>query len=98
MTATRMLLVAVSLVFGAYSAWALWHHGYLGIWRAGLTDLAAGQILFDLVIACGLIALWMLRDARDAGRRAWPYLLLTLTAGSVGPLLYLLLSRRPAPG
>ena len=47
-----------------------------------------------LVIALGLFLVWMWRDAKAAGRNPWPWLVLTLVAGSIGPLIYLLGRKR----
>lgn len=93
MSLKKFLLIDVFVLFGAYSAWVMWHHGYLGIWQAGLANPAALQILADLVICALLIVTWMLQDARQHGRNAWPFVILTLLAGSFGPLLYLLTAR-----
>jgi hypothetical protein len=59
-------------------------------------SLAGAQVMADLVIALCLFMAWMRRDARTLGRNPWPWLILTLTAGSFGPLLYLL-TRKDAP-
>jgi hypothetical protein len=48
----------------------------------------------DLAISLGLVSAWLIRDAKAQGRSAMPYLLLTLTTGSIGPLVYLL-NREP---
>ena len=69
----------------------------MALFQAAMANAATWQVLLDLVIVCALAISWMLRDAREHGRRAWPYVLLTLAAGSFGPLLYLLIERRPAP-
>ena len=91
----RMLLISLILVvFGAYSAYVMWHHGYLGIWQAGFANAAALQILLDLVITCLLISAWMLADAKTRGLTAWPFVGITLAAGSFGPLLYLFYRER----
>jgi len=47
-------------------------------------------VLVDLVIALTLVLVWMWRDAQATGRNVWPWVLLTLVAGSFGPLGYLL--------
>jgi hypothetical protein len=46
--------------------------------------------LADLTIALGLSVTWMVRDAKSRGASVLPYVVLTVTLGSVGTLLYLL--------
>lgn len=95
----RSLLVFLILAaFGAYSIYVMWDFGYLGIWRAGLANAAALQILLDLVITCLLISSWMIGDARAKGLKAWPFVGITVAAGSFGPLLYLLYRERHGQG
>lgn len=91
---SRPLLILVLLAFGALSAVAVWQHGIVGIFAWQLQNTAGLQVLVDLVIALGLFCVWMWRDATANGRRPLPWLLLTLAAGSFGPLLYLLTRRR----
>ena len=90
------LLLVILLAFGAYSTYVMWDVGYLGIWRAGFANAAALQILLDLVITCLLISSWMIVDARGRGLAAWPFVGITIAAGSFGPLLYLLYRERLA--
>jgi len=99
MNAKTLLLALVFALFGAYSVYTMLQVGYLGIWESGLTSLGAFQILLDLVIACGLICVWMVLDARQRGTNPWPYVAITLVSGTFGPLLYLLVrARQPHPG
>jgi hypothetical protein len=90
MNAKTFLLVAVLLAFGALSTLALMEHGYWGILAFHFPSSAGWQVLTDLVIVCTLAMIWMVVDARRHGRVVWPFLLLTITLGSFGPLLYLL--------
>lgn len=83
-----VLLASVSLP-------ALWFHGYIGIITPLLQTWAGGQVFTDLVIALVLVLAWMWSDAKKYGRAFLPWLLLTLAAGSFGPLCYLLF--RPNP-
>lgn len=81
-----MLLVPFSLL----SAYALWEVGYLGIFTSSFNNWGTVQVLCDLVVICTLAMLWMVNDARARGLNAWPYVVVTVLAGSFGPLLYLL--------
>ena len=87
----RTVIIALVLLdFAALSGYAMYQVGYLGIWQAGLSSWGAVQILADLVIVCLLACVWMVVDARQRGTNPWPYVAITLVAGSFGPLLYLL--------
>lgn len=90
---TRIALILVLLAFGALTVKALMDHGYIGIFTFHFTASAGMQVLTDLVIVCTLAIFWMVRDARTHGRNPWPYVVLTLTGGSFGPLLYLLIGQ-----
>jgi len=92
----RTLLLVVTAVFTAFTGWVVWQTGYLGFFEQLLAGLAGWQVLADITIALFLVLSWMRRDARARARRFWPYVLLTLALGSIGPLLYLLL-RPTAP-
>jgi hypothetical protein len=85
-----LLLAVVIAAFGALSATALADVGYLGILLPHFQSSGGLQVLVDLVIALTLIMVWMVADARRSGRNPWPWVLLTLVAGSFGPLGYLL--------
>lgn len=75
------------------TVWGVSQVGFLGLF-SGLLASPSGIVgTVDLVIALGLVAVWMVQDARTHGVSPVPYLILTIALGSVGPLLYLL--RRP---
>jgi Terpene cyclase DEP1 len=93
----KPLLLIVLAAFGALTAAAVWVHGIVGLFEPLLTTLAGGQVLADLVIALSLFLVWMWRDATRLNRNPWPWLVLTLAAGSFGPLLYLLTRRADEP-
>jgi hypothetical protein len=75
--------------FIALTAYAVWQHGYLAFFDVHAMNAISVQILVDLMIALGMVSLWMWRDARARGVSAVPYLVVTLFLGSIGPLLYL---------
>lgn len=94
----RNLLILTTAAFGAFSTYVMWEVGYFGIWQAGMSSLGTWQVLLDLVIMSGIAMGFIWRDARRTGRKVWPFALVTLAAGSFGPLLYLLMRpHRSAP-
>lgn len=92
----RTLLIITILLFGALTVAALWQHGYWGIIAPHFQSFGGGQVFADLVIALTLAMVWMWRDAKATGRNPWPWILVTLAAGSFGPLLYLLTRKTAA--
>lgn len=87
----RPLLIAFTSVFTAFTIWIFSRTGLAGFYEQLLASPAAWQVLADLTLALLLVLSWMWRDARASGRAFWPYLVLTLALGSIGPLTYLLL-------
>lgn len=92
------ILILILLDFAALTGWAVYEVGYLGIFAAGLSGPGAMQILVDVVILCALACVWMGADARAHGINPWPFVLITVCAGSFGPLLYLLVREWRAAG
>ena len=84
-------------IFGAFSAWVVWEVGYFAIWASLLTGPAAWQAGADLVLFGLLSMVWMVHDAKRTGRTVWPYLPLTVLAGSAAVLLYLALAPKEQP-
>ena len=93
----RPVLFLALAAFGAFSTYVMWEVGYLGIWQAGMASLGAWQLLLDLVLMSCIALGFLWRDARRTGRNIWPFAAITLAAGSIGPLLYLLLRPTTEP-
>jgi Terpene cyclase DEP1 len=97
MSVRLIVFFAVILAFGALTAQALMDVGYLGIVEPHFKSWGAGQVLADLVILAILSCVWMVGDARQRGLAAWPFVLITLVAGSFGILFYLVARELRAP-
>jgi len=89
MSIRLVTLLVVIVLFGALTVVALLDVGYLGIVRPHFQAWGPAQVLADLVILAVLSCVWMVGDARARGTNPWPFVLLTLVAGSFGPLFYL---------
>lgn len=90
MNKKQILLTIVLVDFLALTAWAIAEVGFVQIFAGLLDDPGSVQVGVDLLLAIGMIAAWMWVDARKHGLTVAPYLLLTATLGSIGPLLYLI--------
>lgn len=85
----RFLIGFVLADFAALNVYVLSQYGFVGFWQLATANAATILALVDLAIALGLVTVWMVRDARQRGVALAPYLVLTATLGSIGPLLYL---------
>ena len=91
MSSIKSLSLVLLIPFLALTGYAVMQVGYFGIFDYHRHSPAGWQVFIDLVIALILVLVWMVRDAKRKGRNVWPYVVLTLTVGSIGPLVYLLL-------
>jgi hypothetical protein len=89
-TLQRFALIGVIVGFGAYTIAAFVEHGLIGFIEEAVENLATVQVLIDLSIVATLALIWMYRDSRSSGVPFLPYAVLTVLAGSFGPLSYLL--------
>lgn len=89
----RAIAIAILIPFTVLTLYAISQVGYIGILDYHRHSPAGWQVISDLVIACLLILLWLVPDAKKNGRNPWPYVVITVAAGSFGPLLYLLLAK-----
>jgi len=94
--AARIAVGLVLLAFADLNAYVLWQYGFMGFWELVTANAATMAVLVDLTIALGFVTVWMWRDARRRGITLAPYLALTATLGSIGPLLYLVVHGREA--
>ncbi len=88
----RLLAIVLLIPFSLLTLYAIGQVGYLGIFDYPRHSPAGWQIMADLVVALLLILAWLIPHAREHGRNPWPWIAITLTMGSIGPLLYLVLA------
>lgn len=88
------LAIALLIPFSVLSAYSVYKSGYWGLFQYQFASPAGWQVLADLVIACGLMFVWIFPDAKRHNRNPWPYVVITLFLGSFGPLLYLVSAPR----
>jgi len=82
--------------FLAYTTWVAVAADYgLASYLIALRPASWGaQILLDLAIALALVCTWLVRDARQRHRAAWPWVVATPFLGSLAPLTYLVARER----
>ena len=98
MNAKKVLISLVWLGFAALNFVGFLEAGYSGLFEYLKQMNVYGWILFvDLLIALTMVLIWVWKDARAHGRNPWPYTLLTVALGSLGTMLYVLLSDDKSP-
>jgi hypothetical protein len=85
-----MILLPVLVAFTAATLFAIYRYGYVAFPVFAAANEATQLLFVDLVLSLGLIAVWMVRDARSRKAAYLPFLALAFFFGSVGPLGYLL--------
>jgi hypothetical protein len=90
MNAKTAVLFLVLDAFLLLNGWALYQFGLVKLFAAVLENQAAWVFVADLVISLSLVTVWMVNDAQKRRTSLLPYVLITMTLGSIGPLLYLI--------
>jgi len=90
MNARQIGLSSLLVAFAGFEAWVVAEYGIVGLFAAVLANSATILAFVDLCIALGMVSVWIVLDARERGVSPLPYLAMTLTLGSVGPLAYLI--------
>ena len=90
MTKKLLILYIIFIDFVIYTGYVVWQDGYFGFLEMALASNWGMQVFLDLVIALLLFLGWMIKDARERGVNAWPYVIATFLLGSIAPLWYLI--------
>lgn len=85
----RILAIGLLIPFLLLTLYAVQQVGYIGIFDYHRHSPAGWQVFTDLVIALLLVLIWLVPNAKDSGRNPWPWVIMTLFLGSIGPLMYL---------
>jgi len=88
-----MRLIVLVVVFIAFTVWSTTiavSHGLFGAFTLAANEPWAAQLFLDLILSCFVLWSFMRHDARERGIPALPYIVGTLTLGSIGVLAYLI--------
>jgi hypothetical protein len=94
MNKKQWLAAFVLFDFSLLNLYVLSQYGFREFFALAFANAATILVMVDLAIALGMVAIWMWNDAKERGISALPYLAVTMTLGSIGPLLYLLRTLR----
>ena len=90
----ELVLWLVMADFVALTGYAVFTEGYFAFLDAGIAfasgSVWGAQILADFLVALTFALGWCIADARKRDLAYWPFVALTLTLGSIGPLAYLI--------
>jgi len=90
----KTIAIILLIPFTVLSLYAVWQVGYIGIFDYHRHSPAGWQVFSDLVIACILLLCWIVPEMKKNGQNPWLVVLLTVTLGSFGPLLYIVFLRK----
>jgi hypothetical protein len=100
MTWKQLALWTLLVDFALFTAYAVFREGYFAFVPAAAAfasgSLWGAQVTVDFLLALSIALGFVIADARRRGVAAWPFVALTLTLGSIGPLAYLLHRERSA--
>lgn len=99
MTKARILILAVLIPFIIFTDIAVFSiSSFSELWVALTNHLIVVQVIFDFLIVFTLSSIWVWHDARQRGVNPIFYLILMLTTGSIGLLVYLYIHVCKKPG
>ncbi len=88
----ELVLWLIMADFVALTGYAVFSEGYFAFMEAGLAfatnSVWGAQIVADFLLALSVALGWCVADARRRDLAYWPFVALTLTLGSIGPLSY----------
>ncbi|HEX5068528.1 MAG TPA: hypothetical protein VFY49_20575 [Myxococcota bacterium] len=100
----QLALWTLVVDFALFTAFAIYMDGYFAFVPITLAFAEGSwwgaQVIIDFLLALAVATGFVVADARRRGIPTWPFVALTLTLGSLGPLTYLLYRQRreEAPG
>ena len=94
----EIALWCVMADFVALTGYAVFTEGYFAFIEIGIafasSSIWGAQIIADFLVAVTVALGWCVMDARKRDLSYWPFVALTLTLGSIGPLAYLIYRER----
>ena len=88
MIPVRAAAAVVLTAFAAFTVWVVGVYGLGGFLGWAVHNAATTQVFVDLCISLTLAMLAITAHARARGKASWPYWVLALLTGSIGPLVY----------
>ena len=86
----RRVLYAAFAVLLTVTVVALFREGFSGMKTPFVASFWTWQYFIDLVIALGLVMIWMWHDCRARDKNPLPWIVVTFMLGSLVPLTYLI--------
>ncbi|MBK8260338.1 MAG: DUF2834 domain-containing protein [Nannocystis sp.] len=81
--------ITALVIFTAYTLTVMLTDGVLGFITLAGSEPWGMQLLLDLLLMLALFAMWAWHDAKARGLPGWPHVVLIMTGGSMGALVYL---------